>query len=96
MKTNDFIYGIVGTGVGAVGTSLSVTELQAIVSIVVTVLGFLISVVIPLIVKVVMKIKKANEDGKITQEEIDDIQSDLQEGAEKIQDFIDKNKKKED
>lgn len=96
MKTNDFIYGIVGTGVGAVGTSLSVTELQAIVSIVVTVLGFLISVVIPLIIKVVMKIKKANEDGKITQEEIDDIQSDLQEGAEKIQDFIDKNKKKED
>ena len=96
MKTNDFIYGIVGTGVGAVGTSLSVTELQAIVSIVVTVLGFLISVVIPLIIKVVMKIKKANEDGKITQEEIDDIQSDLQEGAEKIQNFIDENKKKED
>lgn len=94
MKTNDYLYGIVGTGVGAVGTSLSVNELQAIVSIVVTVLGFLISVVIPLIIKLVVKIKKANEDGKLTKEEIDDIQSDLQEGAEKIQDFIDK--KKED
>lgn len=96
MKTNEYLYGIVGTGVGAVGTSLSVTELQAIVSIIVTVLGFLISVVIPLIVKVVMKIKKANEDGKITKEEIDDIQSDLQEGAKKIKEFADKNKKKED
>ena len=96
MKTNDYLYGIVGTGVGAVGTSLSVNELQAIVSIVVTVLGFLISVVIPLIIKLVMKIKKANEDGKLTKEEIDDIQSDLQEGAENIKKFIDENKKKED
>ena len=31
-----------------------------------------------------------------TKEEIDDIQSDLQEGAEKIKEFADKNKKKED
>ena len=93
---NSYLFGIVGTGVGAVGTSLSVTELQAIVSIVVTVLGFLISVVIPLIIKIVMKIKKANEDGVITQEEIDDIQSDLQEGSKEIKNFIDKNKKEGD
>lgn len=96
MKDTQYLFGIVGTGVGAVGTSMSVTEVQAIVSIIVTVLGFIISVIIPLCIKLYVKIKKANEDGKITQEEIDDIQSDLQEGAEKIKEFADKNKKKED
>ena len=96
MKDTQYLFGIVGTGVGAVGTSMSVTEVQAIVSIIVTVLGFIISVVIPLIIKLYVNIKKANEDGKITQEEIDDINDTLQEGSEQIKNFIDENKKKED
>ena len=96
MKDTQYLFGIVGTGVGAVGTSMSVTEVQAIVSIIVTVLGFIISVVIPLIIKLYVKIKKASEDGKITQEEIDDINDTLQEGSEQIKNFIDENKKKED
>ena len=45
------LFGVTGTAVGAVGTSLSVTELQAIISIIVTVLGFVISVLIPLGIK---------------------------------------------
>ena len=93
---NDYLLGLIGTGVGAVGTSLSVTEVQAIVSIIVTVLGFLISVVIPYGVKIILKIKKAKQDGVITQEEIDDITSDLQEGAKKTEEFIEKNKKEGD
>lgn len=93
---NDYLLGLIGTGVGAVGTSLSVTEVQAIVSIIVTVLGFLISVVIPYAVKIILKIKKAKQDGVITQEEIDDITSDLQEGAKKTEEFIEKNKKEGD
>lgn len=96
MKDTQYLFGIVGTGVGAVGTSMSVTEVQAIVSIVVTVLGFIISVIIPLCIKLYTKIKKANEDGKITPEEIDDIKDTLQEGGEEIKQFIDNNKKKED
>lgn len=93
---NDYLLGLIGTGVGAVGTSLSVTEVQAIVSIIVTVLGFLISVVIPYAVKIILKIKKAKQDGVITKEEIDDITSDLQEGAKKTEEFIEKNKKEGD
>ena len=96
MKDTQYLVGIVGTGVGAVGTSMSVTEVQAIVSIVVTVLGFIISVIIPLCIKLYTKIKKANEDGEITPEEIDDINKTLQEGSEEIKQFIDNNKKKED
>lgn len=68
-------YGIVGTILGSIGVSISATELQAIISIIVTVLGFTISVLIPLIIKLVKKIKKAKEDGKIDKEELEDIMS---------------------
>ena len=67
--------GIVGTAVGAAGAGMSVTEIQAIVSIIVTVLGFIISVLIPLCIKLYHKIKDAKEDGVITKEELDDIAS---------------------
>ena len=65
--------GIGGTVLSAVGAGMSVTELQAIISIIVTVSGFIISVLIPLIIKLVKKIKKAREDGVVTKEELDDI-----------------------
>lgn len=73
------IYGIVGTAVGATGAGLSVTEIQAIISIAVTIAGFVISVLIPLIIKLVKKIKEAKADGKITKEEVDDISSAIKE-----------------
>ena len=60
--------GITGTVVSAAGAGMSVTEIQAVISIIVTVLGFVISVLIPLIIKLAGKIKKAKEDGKITKE----------------------------
>ena len=65
--------GIIGTAVSATGAGLSVTEVQAIVSIVVTVAGFIISVLIPLIMKLAHKIKEAKKDGVITKEEKQDI-----------------------
>ena len=65
--------GIAGTCLSAVGAGMSVTELQAIISIIVTVLGFVISVLVPLIIKIVKKIKRAKEDGVIDKEEMKDI-----------------------
>lgn len=73
VNNHDYIYGIIGTALGSIGVGLSINELQAIISIIVTILGFTISVLIPLIIKLVMKIKKAKEDGVITKEEIEDI-----------------------
>ena len=71
--------GILGTAVSATGAGLSVTELQAIISIIVTIAGFIISVLIPLIVKLVKKFRDAKADGKITKEEVDDIASTVKE-----------------
>ena len=79
LPDDKIMMGIVGTAVSAAGAGLSVTEVQAIISIIVTIAGFIISVLIPLIIKLVKKIKAAKEDGKITKEEADDIASTVKE-----------------
>ena len=71
--------GVVGTAVSAAGTGLAINEVQAVVSIVITIAGFIISVLIPLIMKLIHKIKAAREDGKLTKEEVDDIASTVKE-----------------
>ena len=71
--------GVVGTAVSAAGTGLAINEIQAIVSIIITIAGFIISVLIPLIMKLIHKIKVARADGKLTKEEVDDIASTVKE-----------------
>lgn len=75
MGEEKYICAAIGTTLGAVGAGISVSEVQAIVSIIITVLGFVITVLIPLGIKLYKKIKKALEDKKITKEEALDIAS---------------------
>lgn len=86
--------GIIGTAVSATGAGLSVTELQAIISIIVTIAGFVISVLIPLIIKLVKKIKEAKADGKIEKEEMEDIISTGKEIVDETKKVIDEVKDK--
>lgn len=88
MKQTNIVCGVLGGLLGLTGTSLSVNEIQAIVSMVCTILGFLIMVLIPRIVSLVNKIKKAKEDGIITKEEMDDIVSDGKEIVDQTTDFV--------
>ena len=81
--------GLVGTAISATGASLSVTDLQAIISIIVTIAGFIISVLIPLGIKLVNKIKAAKADGKVDKEEMKDILSTGQEILEETKKVID-------
>ena len=95
MITDDKIMmGILGTSVSAVGAGLSVTDLQAIISIIVTIAGFIISVFIPLCVKLYNKIKHAKEDGKIDKEEMKDIVSTGKEILDETKKVIDEVKDK--
>ena len=94
IQEDKIMIGILGTSVSAVGAGLSVTELQAIISIIVTVLGFIISVLIPLCVKLYNKIKYAKEDGKIDKEEIEDIVSTGKEILDETKKVIDEVKDK--
>ena len=91
MIQEDNLYiGLVGTAISATGASLSVTDLQAIISIIVTIAGFIISVLIPLGIKLVNKIKAAKADGKVDKEEMKDILSTGQEILEETKKAIDK------
>lgn len=89
------LFGLTGTAVSAAGAGLSVTEIQAIVSIVVTVLGFIISVFVPLCIKLYQKIKKAKEDGKIDKEEMKDIIETGKEIVDETKKVVDDIKKKD-
>ena len=90
MQDNNLYIGLVGTAISATGASLSVTDLQAIISIIVTIAGFVISVLIPLLLKLAAKIKAAKEDGKVDKEEMKDILSTGQEILEETKKVIDK------
>lgn len=91
------IMGIVGTVVSATGASLSVNEIQAIVSIIVTIAGFIIGVLVPVILKIIKAVREAKKDGVITEEEKDKIIDTIAEGAETIKENLPKeeNKNKE-
>ena len=90
MQDDNLYIGLVGTAISATGASLSVTDLQAIISIIVTIAGFVISVLIPLVIKLVNKIKAAKADGKVDKEEMKDIISTGQEILEETKKVIDK------
>ena len=94
LPDDKMMMGIIGTAVSATGAGLSVTELQAIISIIVTIAGFVISVLIPLIIKLVNKIKAAKEDGKIDKEEMEDIISTGKEIVDETKKVIDEVKDK--
>ena len=95
LPDDKLMMGIIGTAVSATGAGLSVTDLQAIISIIVTVAGFVISVLIPLGIKLVKKIKAAKADGKITKEEVDDISSTVKEIVDESSKVIDEVSRKE-
>ena len=94
MQDDNLYIGLVGTAISATGASLSVTDLQAIISIIVTIAGFVISVLIPLIIKLTNKIKAAKEDGKIDKEEMEDIISTGKEILDETNKVIDEVKDK--
>lgn len=92
--TDKTLFGLIGTAVSATGASLSTTDLQAIISICVTIAGFLISVVAPLIIKLVKWYKKSKEDGKIDANEVDELGQIIDQGGKDIKEGIENLKDK--
>ena len=94
MTDDNLTVGLFGTAISAAGAGLSVNELQAIISMTVTIVGFIISVLIPLGVKLVNKIKAAKKDGKIDKDEMKDIISTGKEIVEETKKVIEEVKDK--
>ena len=89
----NLIAGIIGTGLSAVGTAIQTSEVLQIISLVITIVGALISMIL---IPILSWYKKAKQDGKITIDEVIEGGETLQEGTNAVIDLIDKNKEKED
>lgn len=83
---NRITFGLIGTALSATGTSMSMNEVQTIVSIIITIAGFIIGVLIPGIIKLVKLIKDAKSDGVITKDEKSEIKDELVDLIDKILD----------
>ena len=83
---NELITGAIGTTLGAVGTATQTNEILQTISLVVTIVGAIISMIV---VPLISWWQRAKKDGKITEEEI-------QEGIEIISDGLDSLKDKKD
>lgn len=79
--------GMIGTGVTAVGTGLQTNEILQAISIVLTIIGSLITIAMAL----TNWWKNAKKDGKITKEEINEGVGIIVDGANELKDKI-KNK----
>ena len=92
MEKDNVLNGIIGTAISLTGTAISATEVQAIISSVITVLGFIFGVLLPWIIKLVTKINEAKKDGIISKEEVDDIIKTAKEASEDIKEHLPKEK----
>lgn len=91
-----FVGGIVGSCVSFMGASINADEISTIISIVCAVVGLLWTIVITGIIPFIKWLKKAKQDGKITAEEIDELQEIAKNVTEEVSksDIIKKDKEK--
>lgn len=78
---NEIIGGSVGTAISAVGTGFQTNEILQTISLVITILGGLITFII---VPLITWYKNASKDGKIDKEEVKQATDIIKDGTEKI------------
>ena len=86
----ELITGIVGTGLGVVGTAIQPNEILQTISLIITILG---SIVCFIVVPLLNWYTNAKKDGKITMDEIQIGAETLKDGLEKTQEQIDRQTK---
>ena len=84
-----WIGGIIGTSVSATGTALQTNEVLQTISLIITILGGVITIVFALL----GWYQKAKADGKIDKDEIKEAVDIIKEGTEDIKDALDDKKK---
>lgn len=86
---NELLTGGIGTALSVVGTSLQTNELLQTISLIITIIGGLITFII---VPSVNWYKQAKSDGKIDKEELKEVSKIVVDGSNKINEQIDKTK----
>ena len=84
---NELISGAIGTTLSVIGTALQTQEVLQIISLIITIIGGLISFIV---VPILNWYRKAKEDGKIDADEIKEGVNVIVDGSEKLKDEINK------
>ena len=87
--------GIVGSGISATGSAISMELIDRILSISCSAIGLIIAIVMGIIIPLIRWYKNAKADGKITKDELEEGKEILQNGIESVKNAQDK-KEKED
>ena len=87
MSNNNLLIGSIGTTLSFVGTAMQTNEVLQTISIIITIIGGLITVII---MPLVNQNKRAKKDGKIDTEEVKYCNNINVVGSEKIKEEIDK------
>lgn len=90
MIRDEVIGGSIGTALSAIGTGLQTNEVLQTISLVITIIGGLITFII---VPLLNWYKNAKKDGKIDKDELKEGVDIIVEGSEKLKDGIDQIKK---
>lgn len=84
---HDLILGSIGTTLGVVGTATQTNEVLQTISLIITILGAFISMILVPLLSWYIKAKK---DGKITADELKDGAETLKDGLDGVKEEIDK------
>ena len=89
MARNELIGGSIGTALSALGTALQTNEILETISLVITIIGGVITFII---VPILNWYRHAKKDGKIDADEIKEGLDIIVDGSERVKDEIDKGK----
>ena len=89
-KINEMVVGAVGTATSGVGTALQTNEVLQTISLIITIIGGILTFIVMPLYK---WYKEAKKDGKIDKDEIKEGVQILGEGVEKVQNSLDDKKK---
>ena len=87
---------LTGSVISFIGLNYSITELDSIISIVCSVTGLILAIVsfaVPRIIRLIKKVRKAKEDGFISNDELDEMGQDISELADGLNDIINRKDK---
>lgn len=87
---------LIGSVISFIGLNYSITELDSIISIVCSVTGLILAVVsfaVPRIIRLIKKVRKAKEDGIISNDELDEMGQHVSELADGLNDIINRKDK---
>ena len=87
----ELIGGAIGTGLSAVGTATQTNDVLQTISLVITILGGLITFII---VPLITWYQQAKKDGKITRDEVEQAKDIVVNGSKEIKDKVEQGKDK--